>query len=247
MFGLFRRKRSKKPGRLARLPRTLRWTLRIVLVLVALDMFYLLHIWPDWDAFAQGPVAKSNFILAYEQRRQAQPELPPLQWRPVPMSRIPPHMQRAVIIGEDARFYWHSGFDLIAFREAMDWNIENRRLKYGASTLSQQTVKNMFFSGSRDPLRKWHELVFTFGMEFNVSKDRILETYLNVAEFGPGIYGVEAAARHYWGIPAAQLSVGQAVELAASLPSPRLHNPQTRTPRFLRRAERIYGFMVPRE
>ena len=215
----------------------------MALVLLALDIFYLIHIWPDWQAFAQGPIAKSKFIQLYQQKQKAELSLPRLRWQPVPLNTIPKHMQRAVIIGEDARFYYHNGFDVIAFREAMDYNLENMQLKYGASTLSQQTVKNMFFSASRNPLRKWHELVFTLGMEFNVSKQRILETYLNIAEFGRGIYGVHAAARHYWGIPARALSPQQASELAASLPSPRKHNPATRTARFLRRSEKIYRYM----
>lgn len=243
MLGIFRRKRRKRPGLLARLPRLVRWGIRLALVLLALDIFYLIHIWPDWQAFAKGPVAKSRFIQAYEARRREQPDLPVLRWKPVPLAVIPRHMQRAVIIGEDARFYWHNGFDIIAFQEAMDYNLNNLEFKYGASTLSQQTVKNMFFSGSRNPLRKWHELVFTLGMEFRVSKDRILETYLNIAEFGTGVYGVEAAARHYWGVNVSNLSPVQAAELAASLPSPKKHNPQTRTRRFLKRALKIYSYM----
>lgn len=125
----------------------------------------------------------------------------------------------------------------------MDHNIEKLEMKYGASTISQQTVKNMFFSASRDPLRKWHELIFTISMEFFVPKKRILETYLNIAEFGPGIYGVEAASRRYWGIPASKLSPRQATELAATLPSPKKHNPQTRSRYFKRRANKIQRHM----
>ncbi len=244
MWNPFRRhKRHKQPGRLARWSRWWRWGWRIGLVLLALDVFYLVHIWPDWNDFSHGTVNRSRFIDNYLKKRELSPDLPRLRWSPVPLEYIPPHMQRAVIIGEDSRFYWHNGFDLIAFRKAMDYNLENLELKYGASTLSQQTVKNMFLSGSRNPLRKWHELVLTIGMEFNVSKDRILETYLNVAEFGRGIYGVEAAAHHYWGIPVSRLSLRQAAELAASLPSPRKHNPGTRTRRFLRRTGKILFYL----
>ncbi|MDX1824085.1 MAG: biosynthetic peptidoglycan transglycosylase, partial [Thiohalomonadales bacterium] len=103
--------------------------------------------------------------------------------------------------------------------------------------------KNMFFTASRNPLRKWHELILTLGMEFKVSKKRILMTYLNIAEFGKGIYGVEAAARHYWGRDIGEVSDWQAAQLAATLPSPIKHNPQTRTALFLERAERIYERM----
>ena len=101
----------------------------------------------------------------------------------------------------------------------------------------------MFFSGSRDPLRKWHELIFTISMEFNVNKHRILETYLNIAELGNGIYGVEAASQYYWNISANALSRRQAIELAASLPSPKKHNPLTQTRQFLHRVKKIEIYM----
>ena len=236
-------RKRRRSSRFGRYGRYIRWGIRVGLVLLALDLFYLIHIWPDWQAFSQGPIAKSRFILGYEARRQSDKSLPRLRWRPVPLSRIPKKVQRAVIVAEDARFYTHNGFDVIAFREAMDYNLQKGKMKYGASTLSQQTVKNMFFSASRNPLRKWHELIFTVGMEFNVSKKRILETYLNVAEFGKGIYGVEAAAQYYWDRNATELNHWQAAQLAASLPSPIKHNPATRTRVFLRRAQRIYQRM----
>ena len=234
-----RRRRSRLDG----YARYIRWTVRLGLVLIALDLFYLIHIWPDWQQFKQGPIAKSRFIQGYETRRQENRSLPPLRWQPVPLSRIPQQLQRAVIVAEDARFYTHNGIDLIAFREAMDYNLQRGKMKYGASTLSQQTVKNMYFSASRNPLRKWHELIVTLGMEFKVSKRRILETYLNIAEFGKGVYGVEAAAQYYWGRNVGNLNRWQAAQLAATLPSPVKHNPATRTKLFLQRAERIYRRM----
>jgi monofunctional biosynthetic peptidoglycan transglycosylase len=233
------RRRPRPPFKAYR--RYLRWGLRFVLVLIAIDLFYLIHIWPDWEQFGQGPVAKSRFIQTYEARRQTDKTLPPLQWQPVPLNWIPKHVQRAVIVAEDARFYSHHGVDLIAFREAMSYNLQTRQFKYGASTLSQQTVKNMFFSASRNPLRKWHELILTISMEFNVSKKRILMTYLNIAEFGKGIYGVEAAAHHYWGSGVYSLNHWQAAQLAATLPSPLKHNPATRTTTFIQRARKIYN------
>jgi monofunctional biosynthetic peptidoglycan transglycosylase len=121
----------------------------------------------------------------------------------------------------------------------MEHNLSQQRMVYGASTISQQTVKNMFLSPSRNPLRKWHELWLTLGMERSLSKRRILEHYLNVAEFGRGIYGVDAAARYYWGIPARRLTSRQAIELAATLPSPVRNNPHTATPSFRKRVRKI--------
>lgn len=242
-----RRRRRRQQTFLAALTRTgsvLRWTVRIALILIAADLFYLAAIWPDWKAIAAGPVPKSNFIREYEQRRAEDRRLPRLQWQAVPLAAIPRHAVRAVILAEDARFYQHSGFDLIAFKEAMDFNLSEGRLALGASTLSQQTVKNLFLSASRNPLRKWHELILTWGMEQQLPKRRILELYLNIAEFGPGIYGVQAAAQAYWGTNVGALSLTQAAELAASLPSPGRHNPATRTAQFQKRARKIYGRLL---
>ncbi len=148
-------------------------------------------------------------------------------------------MIRAVIAAEDSRFYEHDGVDFDALKDAMEYNLSEQRMAYGASTISQQTVKNVFLSPSRNPLRKWHELLLTLGMERNLTKKRILEHYLNLAEFGKGIYGVDAAARYYWGIPASRLSSRQAIELAATLPSPVKNNPRTRTKSFQNRVKRI--------
>lgn len=233
-----RRKRPVQQGKFARLWRRLRWVVRLLLLLLLVDLFLLYTEWPDWQRLAKGPIPKSNFIQMYEKQRRAQ-SWPRLRWQPVRYTDLPRHMVRAVIVAEDSRFYRHGGFDLEAFREAMNYNLNEQRFAFGASTISQQTVKNLFLSGSRNPLRKWHELLLTWGMERNLSKRRILELYLNIAEFGLGVYGVEAAGRHYWGISASQLSLEQAAELAATLPSPKKHNPSTRTRRFLQRTEKI--------
>ena len=121
----------------------------------------------------------------------------------------------------------------------MKYNLARGRMVYGGSTISQQTAKNLFLSPSRNPLRKWHELILTLTMEGHLSKRRIMEYYLNVAQFGRGIFGVDAAARHYWGIPASRLSRRQAIELAASLPSPSATNPSARSKTYLSRVNKI--------
>ena len=224
----------------------LRFVTHIALLLIVVDIFYLTTIWPDWDAIKLGKLPKSQFILRYEEQRQIDPYLPGLQWQVVPYARISRHLSRSVVVAEDGRFYTHRGFDLQALIEAIEHNVGSGRVAFGASTISQQTVKNMFFSPSRNPLRKWHELILTIGMEFELNKRQILWLYLNIAEFGQGIYGAEAAARHYWGIPALELSPQQAIELAASLPSPKKHNPHQRTRKFLLRAEKINHYFVLR-
>jgi monofunctional biosynthetic peptidoglycan transglycosylase len=243
MYADLRRLTRRLLNALSRFAGVLRWTFRVVLLLLIVDLFYLAVTWPDWKKLAAGPVPKSAFMLDYERARAGQRDRPALRWQPVAFPAIPKTLTRAVILAEDSRFYEHSGFDLIAFKEAMQYNLGRGRFALGASTISQQTVKNLFLTGSRDPLRKWHELVLTWGMERQLGKTRILELYLNVAEFGQGVYGVEAAARHYYGATAATLTPKQAVELVATLPSPVKNNPATRTEFFERRAMRILSLL----
>ncbi|HTF35929.1 MAG TPA: monofunctional biosynthetic peptidoglycan transglycosylase [Myxococcota bacterium] len=214
----------------------------------AADALYLAWLWPNWSALARGPIPKSRFIQSYEESlvdeaRAGKRELPALRWMPVPLTRIPRILQRAVILAEDARFYEHDGVDLEAMQDAVNYDLGQGRIALGGSTISQQTAKNLFLWPARSPLRKWHELVLTLAMERRLSKSRILEIYLNVAQFGRGIYGVEAAARNYWSVPTSALSRHQAAELAACLPSPDQNNPQTRSARFERRADKIERYL----
>lgn len=218
---------------------TLRWSWKILLLIFVMDTGYLIGIWPNWKIYAEGPVQQSNFIRNYISEHYHHHDWPQLHWQPVSFNNIPKHMTRALIVAEDARFYSHSGIDTDALQEVMEYNLTKKRFVFGGSTISQQTIKNIFLNPSRNPFRKWHEFVLTIGMERNLTKQRILFLYLNIAEFGRGIYGVNAAAQYYWGIPASQLSVKQAVELAATLPAPVKHNPNTRTRFFLKRVKKI--------
>lgn len=219
--------------------RLLRWSLRILPILILVDLGYMIAVWPDWASYAEGPAPRSRFILEYEISHISHDDWPALRWRPVNIDGIPRSMVRAIIVAEDARFYAHSGVDFEALKEAMEYNLSEKKLILGGSTISQQTVKNLFLDGSRNPLRKWHELLLTFGMERALSKRRILEIYLNVAEFGRGIYGVDAASRYYYGVGASRLSDQQCIELAATLPSPVANNPGTATRSFNNRVRKI--------
>jgi monofunctional biosynthetic peptidoglycan transglycosylase len=240
----WRRKRAGIGWQLTRVGRVLHWTVRLALILLLADLFYLMLTWPDWKSIAAGQVPKSNFIREYELKRADDGSLPPLQWQPVALAVVPIYLTRAVILAEDARFYQHSGFDLLAFKEAMNYNLAEGRMALGASTISQQTVKNLFLNSSRNPLRKWHELVLTWGLERNLSKRRILELYLNIAEFGSGVYGVQAAAQTYFGTAVAALTIEQAAKLVASLPAPERHNPATHTSYFDRRSQKILNLLM---
>lgn len=243
MFGRRRRGGRGMGNVMRRSGRVLRWILRLALLFLIADLFYLAVIWPDWKKLATGPIPKSAFMQEYARQRAEHSQWPPLRWQPAPIATFPKTLLRAVILAEDSRFYEHSGFDLVAFQEAMEYNLREGRLVFGGSTISQQTAKNLFLSSSRNPLRKWHELILTWGMERNLSKRRILEIYLNVAQFGPGLYGVPAATQAYWGIRPEQLTPRQAAELAAALPSPMKNNPATRTRYFDRRARKLLALL----
>ena len=217
----------------------LTWIQRILLSILLLDIGYMIAIWPDWKWYVDGPFIKSQFIQDYEKKSWQNKQFPKLRWQPVEWKKIPDTIINAVLAAEDSRFYRHAGIDTKAFKKAMQYNWEKKRFIYGASTISQQTVKNLFLNSSRNPLRKWHELILTFAMEQNLKKSRILNIYLNIAEFGPGIFGVEAASKYYWGIPASKLNETQAVELAATLPAPSSHNPKTRSAFFMKQRNKI--------
>lgn len=143
-------------------------------------------------------------------------------WRP--LGEISPNLQRAVIAAEDSKFCLHGGFDWEAVDTAIERYKGGRRV-VGASTISMQTSKNLLLWPGRTFLRKGGEAYITVWLETILSKRRILELYLNVIEFGPGLYGAEAAARHYYGVSAGQLSHTQAAQLAAVLPSPLTRRP----------------------
>jgi monofunctional biosynthetic peptidoglycan transglycosylase len=184
---------------------------------------------------------------AFMERRKAdlarRGENPRLEWTPVPLSRIAPELQRAVIVAEDARFFEHDGVDWEALRGAMERDWEKGGLKVGGSTITQQLAKNLYLSPSRTPWRKLRELLIARRLERELSKKRILELYLNVIEFGQRTFGVEAAARRYFGESARSLSREQAATLAAIIPSPRIYDPRKHPDRVRRRVERILKWM----
>lgn len=144
------------------------------------------------------------------------------RWRP--LSRISPYLAQAVVIAEDDTFWEHGGFDWKAMREAMEKNLKKGTLRHGGSTISQQLAKNLFLSPSRSLARKLREAILTWRLERALTKKRILEIYLNVVEWGEGVFGAEAAAGHYYGKSAARLSPQEAARLAAILPMPRRYN-----------------------
>lgn len=156
----------------------------------------------------------------------------------VSLTQIPPSLQLAVIASEDQRFPLHDGVDLHAITQAVDTALDGGRLR-GASTLTQQTVKNLFLWPGRDWLRKGIELPLALLMEQVWNKHRILEVYLNIVEFGPGVYGVDAASRYWFGRPVSRLTREQAARLAAILPNPWRYRARPPSPYVLERSRWI--------
>jgi monofunctional glycosyltransferase len=153
----------------------------------------------------------------------------------VPYGRISHNLKRAVIVAEDSAFWEHEGVDIEQIRESMAINLEKGQAARGASTITQQLAKNLYLSPSRNPIRKLRELIIARRLETELSKARIFEIYLNVIEWGDGIWGAEAAARRYFGVPAAALTAPQAALLAGAIINPRLYSPARPQARLLRR------------
>jgi monofunctional biosynthetic peptidoglycan transglycosylase len=165
-----------------------------------------------------------------------------LQHRWVPYSQISRNLKRALIASEDAKFVDHEGFDWEGIQKAYEKNLKKGKIVAGGSTISQQLAKNLFLSGKRTPWRKLEEAAITVMLENVMDKRRILEIYLNVIEWGNGVFGAEAAARHYFGVSAAQLSPYQAAQLAAMVPNPRYYD----THRSARGLQKKTGIILDR-
>src|SRR6185295_504656 len=221
----------------------LRLLLLAGLALLAVWLLWEAVTWPDVAALAHSHPKTTAFIEAYRgwglfgKKRE-------VEWKWVPYSRISSNLKRAVLVSEDIRFFSHGGFDDAEIRAALQDAWEDKELPRGASTLTQQLAKNLWLSPSYNPLRKVKEAILTRQLESRLPKRRILELYLNVAELGRGIYGAEAAARHYFGRSAASLSERQAAELAACLPRPKSWHPGVSSRAYQRKVRSIQRRMA---
>ena len=198
---------------------------------------------PDVRVLAKTNPSSTAFmeLRAAEAAREGRTTRRVQRW--VPYSRISQSLKRAVLVAEDAAFWEHEGVDVEQIRESIQAGWEQGRAIRGASTITQQLAKNLYLTPSRDPLRKLRELIVARRLEAALPKVRIFEIYLNVIEWGDGIWGAEAAARTYFGIPASALNAEQAALLAGAIINPRLHNPARPTARLLRRQQIVLGRM----
>ena len=215
-----------------------------VLGVVLIYQLWLLGWVLFWSQFNPGSTRFMEIRLA--ELRQKRPEAQ-LQKAWVPYERISPHLKRAIIAAEDAKFVDHEGFDWEGIQKALEKNQKRGRIVAGGSTITQQLAKNLFLSPQKSMLRKAEEAVVTLMIESCWSKRRIFEVYLNVIEWGNGVFGAEAAARHYFGIPAAQLAPEQAARLAGMVPNPRFYDHNRNAPGLGRKAAIILARMPAAE
>ncbi len=161
-----------------------------------------------------------------------------------PSGRIPAEMKWAVILAEDSNFYKHEGFDVKAIKNAIKYDLEKRSLKRGASTITQQTAKNLFLSREKTITRKLKEIYLAYRMEQELTKGRIIELYLNVVELGPMVYGIGHGSRYYFGKSPSELTPRECAFLAAMLPGPRVaYNPYKNLNKVLKRSNMILGLL----
>jgi len=194
----------------------------LLLALAALLLLYLAWQWITWPDVA-ALASENPQTTAFIERAKRRGVDVDRRW--VAYGRISPHLKRAVLAAEDMAFFDHDGFDDAEMKKALAEAWEEKRMPRGASTLTQQLAKNLWLTPSYNPLRKVKEAMLTRQLEAHLEKRRIFELYLNVAQFGPDVYGAEAAARRYYGVPAAALSEEQAARLAAALPRPASWHP----------------------
>ena len=227
------------PPRRRRPRRWLRAVVVLLVLLAAIVVAWEAWTWPDVAALASRPPATTAFIERWRAKQRAAGRSDRVERAWVPYARISPHLKRAVLVAEDVNFFSHAGFDLGEIRQAIGKTIDEGVAPRGASTITQQLAKNLWLSPSRSPVRKVKEAILTWQLERRLGKTRILELYLNVVEFGPGVWGAEAAARHYFARPAAELDEDQAARLAAALPSPTQWYPGSSSAAYRRHVDSV--------
>jgi len=230
-------RRSKRSG----LPWRFLWRLALLLLaalVVYESWFFGRVVWWIWV----NPTTTAFMEARLETMREDNPKAK-LRHRWVPYTGISTNLKRALIAAEDAKFLNHDGFDWQAIQRAASKNLKRGKVVAGGSTISQQLSKNLFLSGRRSPWRKLQEAAITVMIETVMSKRRILEIYLNVIEWGDGVFGAEAAAWHYYRSGAGRLSAGQSARLAAMVPNPRYYDRVRATPALERKTAIIRSRM----
>jgi monofunctional biosynthetic peptidoglycan transglycosylase len=229
-----------------RVKKKLRTALALIIILPAAYLLVdtgLYFFYPDLSSLERKNPGRTAFMRHAEEAAQRKGKKLVVRQVWVPLAGISKYLVNAVIIAEDDKFWRHEGFDFEAMKEAIEKDLKAGRLKYGGSTITQQLVKNLYLSPSKNPMRKLKEAILAWRLERELSKRRILELYLNVVEWGEGIFGIEAASRHYYGKPASELSPEEAARLAAVLPNPRRFSPVGQS-RYVENRARIINYIM---
>ena len=220
-----------------------RFLWRILLALFVLILLYqawiAAHIW--W--WVDHNPSSSSFMHDRLELLQDKNPKAQLQHQWVPYNRISDNLKQALIAAEDAKFVDHDGFDWEGIQKAYEKDLKKGKIVSGGSTISQQLAKNLFLTSKRTPWRKGEEVIITVMLEHIMEKERIFEIYLNVIEWGEGVFGAEAASRHYYQLSAAQLSSGQAAKLAAMVPNPRYYDKHREAKGLMRKTDIILSRM----
>lgn len=220
-----------------------RWFLRIAALLIVLLALYQGYIFLKIWYWVDHNPASSAFMDTRRSILQKKSPQSQIQYQWTPYEHISINLKRALIAAEDAKFTDHEGFDWEGIQKAYEKNVRKGKIVAGGSTISQQLAKNLFLSSQKTPWRKIQEAVITLMLEKMMSKRRILEIYMNVIEWGEGVFGAEAAAQHYFGISAKNLSPEQAAKLAAMAPKPRFYETRLQSRGLQRRMYRILARM----
>lgn len=207
----------------------------VLIAFLAYQGYVLVRLWWWTD---HNPASTAFMAARLEVMREKNPAAK-LQHAWIPYAKISDHLKRAILVAEDDKFVDHEGFDWEGIQKALKKNQNKGKVVAGGSTITQQLAKNLFLSGERTLFRKGEEAIVTVMMEWMLEKERILEIYLNVIEWGDGVFGAEAAARHYFGVGAGQLSAEQAARLAAMVTRPRFYDRNRNAPWLLKKTQII--------
>ena len=222
---------------------------RLYIVLLSVLGALLLSLVALWISLPDvKPLAKTNptttTMIALRQKQAAEAGKPyKLHWDWRPLSKISPLLTRAVLLAEDPQFFQHEGVDWEEIKEAAEHDWHTKSFERGASTITQQVAKNLYLSPSKNPIRKLREFAIAKRLDRDLTKQRVLELYLNIAEWGDGVFGAEAAAKHWYGCSASQLDAAQAARLAVALPNPFLRSPKVHSRKLDRKAARLVRAM----
>jgi monofunctional biosynthetic peptidoglycan transglycosylase len=226
---------------------------RTLIAIPAVGFAVMAYFWvtlPDVRALATANPTSTAFMDLRADEARAKGQQPKRVQRWVAYSRISPELKRAVLVAEDDAFWQHEGVDFLQLQESLERDWAAGKFSRGGSTITQQLAKNLYLSPTKNPVRKLREFVIARRLEAELKKARILELYLNLIEWGDGVWGAEAAARTYFGVPASSLGASESALLAAAIINPRVLNPGRPSSRLLRRQQLILrrmGAVTPPE